>query len=229
MSVYTISSRADLENLKQLAKNQSDLSNQRIHDKILKQTFDIDLAEQYAPITDTIKDVGKATVKAIEDVPDAVNTAVEIANFKQMIESSQPGMNVSKDVFVGLAPMITSKNTMKLKFVNDTIRFNGRQVSFDKNYIVVDDKKFELTPKVMEALTNTSVKLNKFPERDLNIFLELLKAINYDPSLDRKSKRRDFLIEHYTPQHDLSHDLSHDWDTASEADLTSEEVSASEK
>ena len=107
MSVYTISSRADLENLKQLAKNQSDLSNQRIHDKILKQTFDIDLAEQYAPITDTIKDVGKATVKAIEDVPDAVNTAVEIANFKQMIESSQPGMNVSKDVFVGLAPMIT--------------------------------------------------------------------------------------------------------------------------
>ena len=56
----------------------------------------------------------------------------------------------------------------------------------------------------MEALTNTSVKLNKFPERDLNIFLELLKAINYDPSLDRKSKRRDFLIEHYTPPHLLT-------------------------
>ena len=72
MSVYTIKSPGDLENLQKLAENKQKAFETQLENKIEKQTFDEDLAKQYKPITDTIKQ----NTESLKALPESMNNNI---------------------------------------------------------------------------------------------------------------------------------------------------------
>ena len=59
MSIYSNVTEQDLINLRKLAEQQKNQRAEKIENKILKQTHDINLAESLSPITENVDDVKK--------------------------------------------------------------------------------------------------------------------------------------------------------------------------
>ena len=67
MSIYSIVTEQDLNNLRKLAEQQKEQRAIKIRNRILKQTLDIKLAESLSPITKKLDEV-KETTQKISDV-----------------------------------------------------------------------------------------------------------------------------------------------------------------
>ena len=67
MSIYSNVKEQDLINLRKLAEQQKNQRNEKIKNRILKQTHDIKLAENFSPITEKLDEV-KKSIQELGDV-----------------------------------------------------------------------------------------------------------------------------------------------------------------
>ena len=72
MSTYSNITKEDLINLRKLAEQQKDQRAEKIKNRIIKQTHDIELAESLSPITKKLDNVNKSTKQLNEIVKKSV-------------------------------------------------------------------------------------------------------------------------------------------------------------
>ena len=63
MSIYSIVTEKDLDNLRKLAQQQKEQRALKIKNRVLKQTHDVKLAESLSPNTKKLEEVNKSTKK----------------------------------------------------------------------------------------------------------------------------------------------------------------------
>ena len=103
MSIYSNVTEQDLENLRKLAEQQKHHRAEKIKNRILKQTHDIELAESLSPKTDKLE---KST-KKVGDIIKETNSKVDI---KALPNSSK----FSNSMRQMLGSLMTSRNSLKI-------------------------------------------------------------------------------------------------------------------
>ena len=68
MSIYSNITKEDLINLRKLAEQQKDQRAEKIKNRIIKQTHDIELAESLSPITKKLDNINKSSKQLSEIV-----------------------------------------------------------------------------------------------------------------------------------------------------------------
>ena len=184
MSVYSNVTEEDLLSLEKLAEQQKNEKARKIKKRIFKQTYDQKLAETFEPITKKNDKVVEAT-KELE-LPNVVN------NF--MLESP-PGVTMSREIFATVGKMVNASNKFKLdKRTGGRYRLNGVNVDpMGANNVKIGENKYEITPSIQKALTETSYNFTTMSDDDILTFSKILNDINYNPNEDNSSTRQKYI------------------------------------
>ena len=110
MSIYPNVTEQDLHILRKLAEQQKNQRAEKIKNRILKQTHDIKLAEEFSPVTKKLSEV-KETTQKIGDVneesqPETPQLAIENSRPQLPIENNQD------DTQPGVLYDVSLKNTL---------------------------------------------------------------------------------------------------------------------
>ena len=116
MSIYSNITEQGLINLRKLAQQRKEQRDEKIKNRILKQTHDKKLAESLSPITDKLDEVNKTTQESLLPItkqlakPDKKSEVIDGNTQTPAIENT----NISRSLLDTLAFIKTSKNFFKL-------------------------------------------------------------------------------------------------------------------
>ena len=213
MPLVTVNSPEDFEKLKKLASQRQELFKQNIENKIEKQTFDEELAEQYAPITNATQDViesqkdsQKELIKAIDDqsadqraqsiaLQQAIkDNSVATTTVKKRKSKKQKSITIDQDIITELSPLLHSNNEALLlqqiqgnefQFGEARITLKGKEMIFEDGYVV------PLSKNIRKVLNSNKNDLSSLNNTELENLYNILSRIKYQPhsNPDRKSNR----------------------------------------
>ncbi len=213
MPLVTVNSLEDFEKLKKLASQRQELFKQNIENKIEKQTFDEELAEQYAPITNATQDViesqkdsQKELIKAIDDqsadqraqsiaLQQAIkDNSVATTTVKKRKSKKQKSITIDQDIITELSPLLHSNNEALLlqqiqgnefQFGEARITLKGKEMIFEDGYVV------PLSKNIRKVLNSNKNDLSSLNNTELENLYNILSRIKYQPhsNPDRKSNR----------------------------------------
>ena len=188
MSIYSIVSEKDLDNLRKLAEQQKDQRALKFKNRILKQTHDIKLAESLSPITEKLDTINKSTkeLAAIvnkSDDEDSITQTPAIENIR--------GTQSLRDT---LSFMKRSKNFFKLQENPDGKIFWNKTLIVPQggNRVNINGDEFDIKPNIQNYFTNTRLTTKRMDNEDKLIIFNILKNVGfYDniPKIGLKSAR----------------------------------------
>ena len=190
MSIYSNVTEDDLINLRKLAEQQKNERALKIKNRILKQTHDIELAENLSPITkklDTINDSSKEISEVIKET----NSKVDI---KALPNSSK----FSNSMRQMIGSLMNSRNSLKIT-QDESGRANilGVPIQISEgDTMKINENVYELTPEIYKALTYTTYTGNTMKdENDILMIYNIIKDLRYNGTGDRDSKRKTFFTK----------------------------------
>ena len=215
MPHFDIRSKEDREKLQQLINMNKQLKEESKHKRILKQTNDEELAELYAPLTKKIDESAQAITGLVNAASEkqatklsAIESAVERATAVATAAAVGSAPAILPKPSTGRAkPLVITIDTSVLKMLskaqtvtNPKFRItpiDGNRFMFHETEILLEGKvmKFpdgyevELTPNILDALTNKDNDLKGLTSAEQSDFINILRATNSLQSGDRRSKR----------------------------------------
>ena len=158
MSIYSNVTEQDLINLRKLAEQQKNQRALKIKNRILKQTHDINLAENLSPITKKLEEVNKSTQKigAVikESRQETPKLAIEITHTALPIENEQiqPAVIYDTSLENTLNCMKDSTGFFNIEETDDgKIFWNGLPVEkMGGNKLKINQKIFNITPGIQK-------------------------------------------------------------------------------
>ena len=196
MSIYSNVTEQDLDNLRKLAQQQKNERARKIQNKILKQTYDIKLAESLSPITkkldETSKNIDDTIKESTQNLENVINEnitpkpAIEnTPTIQPAIENTQTQPGVLYEV--SLENTLTNMKDKEKGFFKITEDENGQGfwngipvvISGDSR-IEIKGKDFNITPNLWNVFTDTTGKsLKKLDKTETTTYKQLLKTLNY--------------------------------------------------
>ena len=190
MSIYSNVTEQDLYNLRKLAQQQKNERARKIHNKILKQTHDIKLAESLSPITKKLDTINESTQK-ISDVIKESNSKVDI----EALPNSSKFSNAMRQM---IGSLMNSRNSLKIT-QDESGRANilGVPIQISEgDTMKINENVYELSPEIYKALTYTTYRGNTMKdENDILMMYNIISDLGYDGTGDRDSKRKTFFLK----------------------------------
>ena len=190
MSIYSNVTEKDLENLRKLAVQQKEQRAIKIKNRILKQTHDIKLAENLAPITKKLDTINESTQK-VSDIIKEPNSKIDL---KSLPNSSK----FSNSLRQMIGSLMNSGNSLKIT-QDESGRANilGVPIQISEgDTIKINENVYELTPEIYKALTYTSYAGDTMEdENDIIMMFNIIRDLGYNGIGDRDSKRKTFFTK----------------------------------
>ena len=190
MSIYSNVTEKDLENLRKLADQQKEQRAIKIKNRILKQTHDIKLAENLAPITKKLDTINDST-KQISDTIKESNSRIDL---KSLPNSSK----FSNSMRQMIGSLMNSRNSLKITQGESGIaNILGVPIQISEgDTIKINENVYELTPEIYKALTYTSYAGNTMKdETDILMMFNIIRDLGYNGIGDRDSKQKIFFTK----------------------------------
>ena len=196
MSIYFNVTEEDLINLRKLAQQQKEQRAIKIKNRILKQTYNIKLAESLSPITKKLDEVNKSTQESLTPINEKLDTINESTqNVGDIIKESNSEKELST-LLKGILESLENTNTsLKLnknedgdyKILNTIIK------PIDHDKILVKGNIYEFTTEIHKTLSRTSYTGKSM--RDINdkkTLYNFLSDIEYNGRSDPKNSQKKF-------------------------------------
>ena len=189
MSIHSIVTGQDLINLRKLAKQQTSQRAEKIKNRILKQTHDINLAESLNPITKKLDEVKKSTQKTGVVIKESQQETPQLAIEKTRKalptgnEQIQPGVSYDTSLENTINNMKNNTGFFNIKESDDGDIFrNGFPVEkIGGNKLKINEKVHNITPGIQKVLTDTSnIPLKKLNDKDREIFNNILESLYFE-------------------------------------------------
>ena len=198
MSIYSNVTAEDLENLRKLAEQQKNQRALKIKNRILKQTYDIKLAESLSPITKKLDEVKKSTQESLSPITRKLNTInqstqkvgdiIKESNFEK---ENIPSI-LLQDTFESLT---NATNSLKLNEEDDSLSILGIPIKYlgGDRILVNDSNIYELTPDIHKALSNSSYTGESIKnENDRKNLYNFSTDIEYNGDGDEQTSQKKF-------------------------------------
>ena len=198
MSIYSIVTEKDLDNLRKLSQQQKNQRALKIKNRILKQTHDVKLAKSLSPIFDKLDDTSKKLGEVIEESTQNLGNVIKENNTPQpAIENTpQPAIENTPQPFIenneGVIYDVELENTLnnmkdKAGFFKIEERGNGDDFlngfpikKLGGNKIEINKKEFIITPGLQKVLTDHTYDTAKsMSDKDKVIFRDILVNTEY--------------------------------------------------
>ena len=186
MNIYSNVTEKDLDDLRKLAEQQQEQRALKTKNRILKQTQDIKLAENFSPITKKLDTINKST----KELGDAIAESNSKIDLKSLPNSSQ----FSKPMQEMLGSLMSSHNSLKITKDGGYINILGVPIKISGPYTIkIIENIYELTPEVYKALSNPLYTGKTMKNDDDFLMLyNILKDIKFTGIKDRPSNRKTF-------------------------------------
>ena len=187
MSTYSNVTEQDLINLRKLAEQQKNQRAEKNKNRILKQRYDVNLAESLSPITKKLDDINKST-KQIGDInkksqPETPQLAIE-----NTPTTHQPRENNEGGIY-----HVELENTLnKMKVITGFLKTHyDRQrgwmlkkypiIMLGETEVEINDNKYNITPGLQKVFTQTSnIPLKKSNDQEREIYKNIAKDLNFE-------------------------------------------------
>ena len=172
MSIYSNVTEQDLNNLRKLAEQQKEQRAEKIEDKILKQTHDINLAESLSPTTKKLDDVNRSSKKLGDVIKESISenennqgiVPVEVESDNSEGENTKPNIralpnssNFSDLMTKTLGRLMSSANSLRIKSSLFGASILGIPINtLDDDIIQINDNIYDVTPEIHKALSSTT-------------------------------------------------------------------------
>ena len=191
-----------MNNLRKLAEQQKNQLALKIKNRILKQTYDIKLAESLSPITKKLDEKNEST-KNLGEVMEESNSEkkqeldpVEIESEDEKIQTilrALPNSSIFGDLMTKtLGRLMYSSNSLKLKSFPSGATILGVPIyTLGANKLRIRDNDYELTPEIYKALSFTGYNGKTMKnENDILMMNKIARDLGYTSVGDRDSKRK---------------------------------------
>ena len=188
MSIYSIVTEKDSNNLRKLAEQQKEQRAEKIKSRNLKQTHDIKLAENLSPITEKLDGVNICTQEFLSPITKKLGEIVKESNSENNKEMAITPSILSQKAFQSLAE---ANNSLKLhqdkthskSILGVPIKAQGG----DK--IQVYENIYEFGPEIRKALSLSSYTGKSMKnENDRRTLYNFLTDVGYTGDVDGKTK-----------------------------------------
>ena len=198
MSINSIVTEQDLNNLGKLAEQQKEQRALKIKNRILKQTHDIKLAESLSPVTKTLDEVKESTEK-LRDVikesqPKTPQLALENTPAPQPIKNNE-GMIYDIELEITLKNMENIHGFFKTHHdpqLGWMLNKNPTEISSGTK-VKINDKEYNITPGIQKVIVDSTYDTAKSMNDTENlVFRDILQKTDYykrKPSKGRMSGR----------------------------------------
>ena len=189
MSVYSVNSKEDMDNLHILANQQKEQRALKIKNRILKKTHDVKLAESLSPITKKLDTIDESTQKISDFIKESNKVDLKT------LPNSSKFSNAMRQM---IGSLMNSRNSLKI-----TQDESGRanilcvpiQIS-EGDTIKINENVYELTPEIYIALSDTGYTgRNMRNEGDILMMNNIIRDLGYTGDDDRNSKRKIFFTK----------------------------------
>ena len=184
MSIYSIVTEQDLNNLRKLAEQQKEQRALKIKKRISKETHDVKLPESLSPIIKKLDQIFEFTKKLGDDIKESNSED----NNKRALPNSS---NFSKSMREMLGSLMNSKNSLKItqdKFGQANILGVPFQIS-GSDTIQINENIYDLTPEIYKASSYTGyIGKTMKNENDILMMKILIRDLGYTGDGDRDSK-----------------------------------------
>ena len=164
MSIYSNVTEQNLINLRQLAEQQKEQRAPKTKKRILKQTHDVELAENLTPITKKLDEVNISS----QEVGKIIKKSQPSQNIKTVLQKSESqtpaieNTTVSRSLLDTLTHMKGNKNFFKLLEQDGEVFWNKiPNKALGKNRISIKDQEYDIKPNIQNYFTNTKLTTKK--------------------------------------------------------------------
>ena len=203
MSIYSNVIEQDLINLRKLAEQQKEQRALTMKNRILKQTHDIELAENLSPITKKLDESTKKVSKVNKDSNSAVETNQEIVPFDYETKDENIQSNLralpnssmfSDQMTKTLGRLMSSANSLKIKSTPSGATILGVPIStLGGDRIQIKDNIYDLTPEKYKVPSNTGyTEKNLKNDNDILMMYNIINDLGYTSVGDKPSKPKIF-------------------------------------
>ena len=190
MDIYSNITEQDLNNLRKLAEQQKNQRALEIEIRILKQTYDVELAESLSPITKNLDEVNKST----HEVSEIIKKSQPPQNIKTILQLSEcqtpatKNTKISRSLFDTLTHMKRNKNFFKL--VDDDgevfrIKIPTKAKGETRNSI--KKQEYDIKHNIQKYFTNTRLTTKIMDDEDKSTVYDILKNTGFYPMKHSKA------------------------------------------
>ena len=234
MSIYSNVTEQDLINLRKLAQQQKEQRAEKIEKRILKQTYDVKLAESLSPVNKKLEEVKKSTKKISEVIKESNNqeiVPVEIESEDKTIQTNLralPNSSIFSELMSKtLGRLMSSLNSLKIKHSPSGATILGVPIyTLGGDKLRIRDNVYELIPEIYKALSDTGYTgKNMKNENDILMMYNIINDLGYTGVGDKPSKRKTFFtITLHKLVEEIQNRTSEDITLDSDIDLKGEGV-----
>ena len=155
MSIYSNVTEQDLINLRKLAEQQKNQRAEKIKNRILKQTHDVELAESLSPITKKLDEVNKSTQESLSPNTKKLGEILKQSHSEKNKEMAITPSILLQETFKSLAEANNSSKLNQDK--NHNMSIPGVPINAQGgDKIQVYENIYEFTPEIHKALSHSS-------------------------------------------------------------------------
>ena len=195
MCIYSNVTEQDLVNLRKLEEQQKNQRDEKIINRILKQTHDVKLAESLSPITKLLDEV----IKSTQEVGEIIKKSQPSQNIKTILQNSESqtpaieNTNISRSSLDTLAFIKTSKKFFKLTEDGRKVYWNEVLINpLGDNRSSINDREYDISPDIQAYFTKTKLTTNFLDNFEKETVFDKLQNVGfYDniPNIGFKAAR----------------------------------------